>query len=115
MQAIEGPVGLVTHCQRYLTDPVLDGLAIRDWFDGVVCCSDATGWKPDPDPVHRLMRGMGVDPATDDGVLIGDDPTDVGAARAANLDAVQVVRRTATDGGDPRTDPRQISDFTELS
>jgi len=31
--AIDGPVGLVTHCQEYLTGPVLDELDIADWFD----------------------------------------------------------------------------------
>ena len=97
VEAIDAPIGLVTHCQRYLTDPVLDELGIRDWFDAVVCCSDATGWKPDPDPVDRLLRLLDVDAERDDGVLIGDDPVDVGAANAVDLDAVRILRDPVTD------------------
>jgi len=54
--ALSEPVGLVTHCQEYLTGPVLDHLDIADWFDTVVCCTDETGWKPDPTPVQMARR-----------------------------------------------------------
>ena len=84
------PVGLVTHCQPYLTEPILDGLDMVDWFDTVVCCDDDIGWKPDPDPVHRAMGDLGV--TGTNGALAGDNPGDIGAARNAGLDGIHVRR-----------------------
>lgn len=90
---LDGPVGVVTHCQEYLTDPVLAKLDIEDWFDTVVCCTDETGWKPDPQPVQQAMRELGVAHNGHVGVLVGDDPQDIGAAQNAGLDSVHVRRR----------------------
>ena len=84
------PTVLVTHCQRYLTDPVLDVLDIRDWFDAVVCCTEEIGWKPDPRPVRMALREAGAE--SGDGVLVGDGPHDVGAAWNAGLDGAHVER-----------------------
>ncbi|MHB9285452.1 HAD family hydrolase [Halobacteriales archaeon Cl-PHB] len=86
------PVGVVTHCQQYLTDPVLEHLDIGDWFDTVVCCDEDTGWKPDPEPVEQAMSDLGVGYNGHRGVLVGDDPTDVGAAWNAGIDAAHVER-----------------------
>ena len=86
---LDAPTVLVTHCQEYLTDPVLDALDIRDWFDSVVCCTEETGWKPDPEPVHMALSSVGADGA---GVLVGDGPHDVGAAWNAGLDGAHVER-----------------------
>ena len=85
------PIGLVTHCQEFLTTPVLRHLDIADWFDVVVCCTDELGWKPDPDPVRQAMTELGVD---DDhrGALVGDAAVDIGAAWNAGLDGVHVER-----------------------
>ncbi len=107
---IAGPVGIVTHCQPRLTDAVLDRLDIRDWFDTVVCCSDDTGWKPDPRPVERAMADLGVE--TTQGVMAGDAPADVRAARAAGLDAIRVDR----DGGGtpPPVSDRRITTLSDL-
>jgi len=89
---LDAPVGLVTHCQAYLTDPVLTHVGIDDWFDAVVCCDDETGWKPDPTPVELSMRELGVGHNGHEGVLAGDGPHDVGAAWNAGLDAIHVER-----------------------
>ncbi|QLD90721.1 HAD family hydrolase [Natronomonas salina] len=87
---IEAPTVLVTHCQQYLTDPILEGLDIRDWFDAVVCCTEETGWKPDPEPVHMALQEAGANGGP--GVLVGDGPQDVGAAWNAGLDGAHVER-----------------------
>ena len=87
---IEAPTVLVTHCQQYLTDPVLEGLDIRDWFDAVVCCTEETGWKPDPEPVHMALKEAGANGGA--GVLVGDGPQDIGAAWNAGLDGAHVER-----------------------
>ena len=93
------PMGLVTHCQEYLTDPVLDRLNIRDWFDTVVCCDDDIGWKPDPRPVQMAMRDLNVAQNGHVGVLAGDNPADIGAAWNAGLDGVHVNRRSHEQDG----------------
>jgi phosphoglycolate phosphatase len=89
---LDEPVALVTHCQEYLTDPVLDHLGIRDWFDTVVCCTEETGWKPNPDPVEMAMTDIGVAHNGHEGVLAGDGPHDIGAAWNAGLDGIHVER-----------------------
>jgi phosphoglycolate phosphatase len=88
---LDRPVGLVTHCQEYLVDPVLDHLDVRDWFDTVVSCTHDTGWKPDPAPVYLAMSDLDVG-ADADGVLAGDGPNDIGAAWNAGLDGIHVER-----------------------
>ncbi|UTF53216.1 HAD family hydrolase [Natronosalvus rutilus] len=89
---LETPVGLVTHCQQFLADPVLDHVGIRDWFDDVLCCTPETGWKPDPTPVEQVMSNLGVAENGHQGVLAGDGAGDVGAAWNAGLDAIHVER-----------------------
>ena len=88
---LDEPAMVVTHCQRYLTEPVLETVDVADWFDAVVCCTDETGWKPDPEPVRMALSAVGVD-GDGAGVLVGDSPHDVGAAWNAGLDAAHVER-----------------------
>lgn len=90
VRTLEGPRGVVTHCQPYLLEPILDRLEIREWFDTVVCCSDSLGWKPDPRPVRRAMADIEVNGG--DGALVGDSMADIGAARNVGLDAILVDR-----------------------
>jgi phosphoglycolate phosphatase len=108
---LEGPVGLVTHCQQHLTDPVLDRLDIRDWFDVVVCCTDDLGWKPDPTPVEHAMSRLDADGP---GVLAGDGDSDVGAAWNAGLDAVHVERHGPDQRGHCVLGDYRISSFDDL-
>ncbi|WP_435175507.1 HAD family hydrolase [Halorussus sp. AFM4] len=89
---LDCPVGLVTHCQSFLADPVLDELDIRDWFDVVVCCDEDLGWKPDPAPLHHASERIGVHRDRHEGVYAGDGASDVGAAWNAGLDAIHVER-----------------------
>lgn len=111
---IEQPVGLVTHCQEYLTGPVLEMLDITDWFDTIVCCSDETGWKPDPAPVELAMTDLGVAHNGHEGVLVGDDPQDVGAAWNAGLTGVHVGRYDPERFGQCVLGDVRVSSLTEL-
>ncbi|WP_255149090.1 HAD family hydrolase [Halorarius halobius] len=108
---IETPLGLVTHSQQYLADPVLDHLGIRDWFDAVVCCTEETGWKPDPEPVERALAGIEADGR---GVLAGDGPQDVGAAWNAGLDGVHVERHGHERRGMCVRGDHRVESFDEL-
>jgi len=89
---LDCPVGLVTHCQPFLANPVLDELGIRDWFDTIICCDEELGWKPDPAPMHHAMDQLGVRETRNEGVYAGDGASDVGAAWNAGLDAIHVER-----------------------
>ncbi|OYR78821.1 3-phosphoglycerate kinase, partial [Halorubrum sp. E3] len=109
-----GPAGLVTHCQQFLADPVLDRLDLGDRFDAVICCTDETGWKPDPDPIELAMADLGVDPRADRGYYVGDGESDVGAAGNAGLDAVHVERVGHEDRGRCVLGDRRVSRLDEL-
>jgi phosphoglycolate phosphatase len=91
LDSLDVPVGVVTHCQRYLTEPVLSRFDLGDRFDAVVCCTGDIGWKPDPAPVRLAMEQMGIS-ADAQGALVGDGPQDVGAAWNAGLDGIHVER-----------------------
>jgi len=88
---LDAPMGVVTHCQPFLTEPVLDELDIGDWFETVVCCDDQLGWKPDPAPIEYAMAEMGVE-SSQRGVLAGDGESDIGAAWNAGLDGIHIER-----------------------
>ncbi|MDZ5810719.1 HAD family hydrolase [Halorubrum sp. AD140] len=109
-----GPTGLVTHCQRFLAEPVLDRLDLDCRFDAVVCCTDETGWKPDPAPIELVMRDLGVDPTVDRGYYAGDGESDVSAAWNAGLDAVHVERVGHEDRGRCVLGDRRVGRLDEL-
>ena len=109
-----GPTGLVTHCQRFLAEPVLDRVDLDGRFDAVVCCTDETGWKPDPAPIELAMRELGVDPRADRGYYVGDGESDVGAAWNAGLDAVHVERVGRGDRGRCVLGDRRVGRLDEL-
>lgn len=93
------PSVLVTHCQEYLTEAVLESLDVDEWFESVVCCSEETGWKPDPEPVRRALADANVDVDRGSGVLVGDGPHDIGAAWNAGLDGAHVERHAPEERG----------------
>lgn len=95
--ALDAPVGLVTHCQPYLTRPVLRALDIEDWFDTIVCCHDGIGWKPDPRPIERAMAELGVN--GNPGAMTGDTPADIGAAWNAGIDGIHIERVDPSESG----------------
>jgi len=95
---LDVPTGVVTHCQTFLTEPVLSHLDIADWFETVVCCDDRLGWKPDPAPVEYAMTEMEIK-ADQRGVLVGDGESDIGAAWNAGLDGIHIERHDPAHRG----------------
>lgn len=108
------PVVLVTHCQSYLVEPVLERVDIGDWFDAIVCCNEDLGWKPDPTPVEYAMREAGLGENGHRGALAGDGPHDVGAAWNAGLDAIHVERHGHDRRGLCVLGDHRIESFDEL-
>ena len=109
-----GPTGLVTHCKRFLAEPVLDRVDLDGRFDAVICCTDETGWKPDPAPIELAMRELGVDARGDRGYYVGDGESDVSAAWNAGVDAVHVERVGHEDRGRCVLGDRRVSRLDEL-
>ena len=114
VQSLDAPTGLVTHCQTFLTEPILETLGIDDWFDVVVCCDEKTGWKPAPEPLELAMKELGVAGNGHAGAMVGDDPSDVGAAHNAGLDAIHVDRHDFDRLGGAVDGARRISELTDV-
>ena len=116
LAAAEMPVGVVTHCQAFLAEPVVEGLDIGGWFDAFVSCTPELGWKPDPRPVYHAIERLGLDPTEPGrGVLAGDGASDIGAAWNAGLDGIHVERHSPTQRGHCVLADRRVSSFAELS
>jgi len=112
--ALDGPVGLVTHCPAPITDVVLDRLDVRDWFDVVLPCDEETGFKPDPEPLHLARADLGVDAAAN-GVYAGDGTSDVDAAANAGLDSIHVERHDPGRRGVCVLGDHRIESFHDLA
>lgn len=113
LDSLDTPVGVVTHCQRYLTEPVLSRLDLQERFDAVVCCTGEVGWKPDPAPVRLAIDEMGV-AADECGALVGDGSQDVGAAWNAGLDGIHIERHGHERRGRCIRSDRRITSFADL-
>lgn len=79
------PVALVTSAPRRLCESLLDRYGMRPFVRYAVCAEDGPG-KPDPWPVREALRRLGVERAW----MVGDNPSDVEAARAAGVAALAV-------------------------
>ncbi|MFA1612369.1 HAD family hydrolase [Halobellus rubicundus] len=109
------PVGVVTHCQAFLAEPVIDHLDVGDWFDAFVSCTPELGWKPDPAPVRHAIERLGRNPDTPGrGVLAGDGASDVGAAWNAGLDGIHVERHSPDRRGRCVLADYRVSSFDDL-
>ena len=109
------PVGVVTHCQDFLAQPVLSHLGIHNWFETVVTCTPDLGWKPDPAPVYHAIEQLStVELAQDTGVLIGDSASDIGAAWNAGLTGVHVERHSPDIRGQCVIADHRVKQLTDL-
>lgn len=113
LAALDAPIGVVTHCQRHLTEPVLSRLDLENRFETVVCCTGEIGWKPDPTPVQLAIEQMSVS-AGGRGALVGDGPQDIGAAWNAGLDGIHVERHGHERRGRCIRGDHRIRSFSEL-
>ena len=112
---LDVPTALVTHCADHLTQPVLDHVGIRDWFDGVVCCDYDVGYKPNPEPVELAMQRAGIDPDRDGrGVLAGDGASDIEAAANAGVESIHVERHDPDRRGRCVLGDYRVGSFEEL-
>jgi N-acetyl-D-muramate 6-phosphate phosphatase len=78
--------GIVTNKPAFLTEPLLEQLALRQRAGVIVSGDTLPERKPHPRPLLHAARELGVTPASS--VYIGDAERDMLAARAAGMRAV---------------------------
>lgn len=82
------PLGVVTTCPRRLAESVLARHGYAPFVQTVVGVEDAAP-KPDPAPVRLAMRRLGAATAW----MVGDNPSDVLAARGAGVLPLAIAPR----------------------
>lgn len=82
------PLGVVTTCPRRLAESVLARHGYAPFVQAVIGVEDAAP-KPDPAPVRLAMRRLGAATAW----MVGDNPSDVLAARGAGVLALAIAPR----------------------
>ena len=83
----ERRVVLASSAKEEEVDHYLDLLDVRDIVDGWTTSADVEATKPEPDLVHAALQKMGAD----DGVMVGDTPWDVEAAKRAGIETLAVL------------------------
>ena len=92
---------------------VLESTGLRALVDGAVSSAELGAAKPDPAPVLRGLDLAGVPAGR--ACLIGDSPAeDVGAARAAGVEPILVLRADGQAPGAPPDGVRTVSTLAEL-
>lgn len=86
--AAEYPIGVVTTCPRRLAESVLEGHGFAE-FVSVVVGSEDGPCKPDPFPVRHALQQLGKQSAW----MLGDNPSDVTAARGAGAVPFAILPR----------------------
>ena len=85
-----GTFAVATSDDRDPTERTLAALGIRGEMADLACADDGHPGKPNPDPVLRLCRRLGIPP--DRAAVVGDSPADLRMARAAGaLRAIGVL------------------------
>lgn len=96
------PLGVVTNGDPWMQSQKLAGLGIADDFETIVHAGYDAAAKPDPEPFHLALDGLGV--AGENAVHVGNSLiSDVPGAKAAGLEAVWL-----DDGSDHRGEPDYV-------
>ena len=75
--------GIVTNKAARFTEPIVDGLALRERMSALVCGDTTPHSKPHPAPLLEAASQLGLQPARC--AYVGDDLRDVMAGRAAGM------------------------------
>jgi HAD superfamily hydrolase (TIGR01509 family) len=84
-------LGIATSSGRAL--PFLDRWGVRHLFDGIVGREDVEIRKPHPEPIHKCLGHLRLDPH--ETVYIGDSPIDIQAGKAAGVYTIGVLTGTS--------------------
>ncbi|HCD28153.1 MAG TPA: phosphoglycolate phosphatase [Gammaproteobacteria bacterium] len=77
-------LAVVTNKLAELTHPLLQEIGLSDYFDLIVSGDTAAKSKPAPEPILLCLEKFELSSA--EVLMVGDSGTDVGAAKAANVD-----------------------------
>jgi phosphoglycolate phosphatase len=77
------PLGCVTNKAAQFTEPLLEDLGVRGFFEIVISGDTLPQKKPDPAPLLHAAEHFGVSPS--EALMVGDSVSDVKAARAAGF------------------------------
>ncbi|MBC7691116.1 MAG: HAD-IA family hydrolase [Methylotenera sp.] len=77
------PKVIVTNKTQVLADQVIDGLGLRNYFEGVFGAEAFITRKPDPGPIVEVCRRWNVTPS--ETFMIGDSEFDITAGKAAGV------------------------------
>jgi HAD superfamily hydrolase (TIGR01549 family) len=83
----QGRVVLASSAKEDEVDHYLDLLDVREHVDAWTTSADVEATKPEPDLVHAALEKVGAD----NGVMVGDTPWDVEAARRAGIETLAVL------------------------
>jgi HAD superfamily hydrolase (TIGR01509 family) len=83
----ERAVVLASSAKEEEVEHYIELLDCRELVDGWTTSADVEATKPEPDLVHAALQKMGAD----EGVMVGDTPWDVKAARKAGVDTIAVL------------------------
>lgn len=93
-------IAVVTNGARDAQRQKIDAVDLERWIDTVVIAGYDVAPKPDPAPIERAMRSLGVAPET--AVHIGNSlETDVAGATAAGVDSVWIAAGKDPQGFEP--------------
>ena len=95
------PWGVSTNKPSYLTDPLLQAVALQPPPGSVVCPDHVARPKPDPEPLLLNAAQLGADPANT--VYVGDHRRDIEAGRAAGMYTVAAAYGYIHEPAEPAT------------
>lgn len=90
LREFEVRIGVLTNRDREFFEHELSVVERGSWvglFDIAVCGSDSARRKPAPDPIHKALEGLGVEPGLESW-YVGDSTTDVISANRAGITSV---------------------------
>jgi HAD superfamily hydrolase (TIGR01549 family) len=103
-------MGLVTAGHRALVEEQLDGLGLSAILPIRVCGDDAVPAKPHPEPLRRVLEGLGVGDRPDRAIYVGDAPDDMRMACSVGALAVGIVSVLGTAGDLVAAGADEVSD-----
>ncbi|WP_201587612.1 HAD family hydrolase [Psychrobacter jeotgali] len=83
------PWGIVTNKPRYLTEQLLEIMALDERCSVLVCPDDVSRTKPDPEPMYMALEKLSIPRGAAGCVLyVGDHRRDIDAGNAAGMQTV---------------------------
>lgn len=108
-------IGMVTNGPPGMQGTKLAALGIDDAFETIVHAGHDTAPKPDPEPFHRALEALSVEP--DRAVHVGNSlAADVAGAKAAGLRAAWLAESSGADPGEHAPDyvVESLAELAEL-